>query len=98
MMIDNEQYEGLLMLAKQALMFYANENNYTYFELVTGSFSRIGLDKGFQAKFVLQQIEQLEQQKIVMVNDFSNIKFEEPITNPEDIMQIIKDNLNGTEI
>ena len=91
-MNNEEQYQSLLTLAKQALMFYANENNYT-FGMVAGNFSQIELDKGFQAKFALQQMEQLEQLNFTMISDFSTIKFEEPITNIEEITKLIKDDL-----
>ena len=89
--MELEQYQSLLLLAKQALMFYANSWNYQ--DKISNPSPIAFDDYGSQARFVLQQMQQLELMQANMINDFNNIKFEEPLTNIEDITQIIKDNL-----
>jgi len=84
---NGDLYESTILLLKQALLFYSNPNNYN------GNSSPIAFDKGFQAKYALQQITQLEIMQATMAIDYSNLKIEEPLTNLEDIAQIIKDNL-----
>lgn len=84
---NNDIYESTISLLKQALLFYSNPNNYI------GDSSPMAFDKGFQAKYALQQITQLEIMQATMAIDYSNLKIEEPLTNIEDITQIIKDNL-----
>lgn len=85
--------DGMIVLMKQALLFYANENNYTFSGSVAGGFSKIELDKGYQARFTLKQLEDQEKAEDEMNIDWTN--FKEPDTNfIEDIEQMIKDNLN----
>jgi hypothetical protein len=67
---DINQYKNVLELLKQALLFYANENNYKYNE---GS-SPIDLDEyGFQARFALEQLKKLEELEKNLENDYENI-------------------------
>jgi hypothetical protein len=84
--------EGVIALMKQALLFYAKESNYTFSSNVGGNFSKIELDKGYQARFALKQLEDQEKAEADMNIDWTN--FKEPDTNLEDIEQIIKDNPN----
>jgi len=84
--------ETVISLMKQALLFYADENIYTFSTLLAGNLSKIELDKGHQARFALKQLEELEKAEGEMNIDWTN--FKEPDTNQEDILQIIKDNLN----
>jgi hypothetical protein len=55
-MINNEQYDNLIVLLKQALEFYADENSYTN---EFPAMSPVLIDKGFQARFALSKIEEL---------------------------------------
>ena len=57
-----EEYENLVELLKQVLAYYADDNTYTIFN--TGNETKsnsIMIDKGFQAKFALQKIKELEE-------------------------------------
>jgi hypothetical protein len=69
--IDYQAYINAINLAKQALKFYASsdsyEENITYGYNLT---SRIELDKGHQAKYVLDLIEKL------IKEDYANIEKE----------------------
>jgi len=85
--------EGVVALMKQALLFYANERNYMgYFNGKELESSSIGSDNGFQARFVLKQLEDQEKAEADMNIDWTN--FKELETNLEDITQIIKNNLS----
>lgn len=86
-MNDNEKYLNIIELLKQALLFYANKENYLSYE---DKNTLIMLDKGSQARFALKQIEELDEinEKIKYdYNDLINdVKKEE---SPENIVNLI---------
>ena len=72
-----EENQNALELLKQALMFYANTDNYkqtqsVHYEL----FSMIEMDNGSQARFALEQLE-----KIQKLNEGAEEEFVKNITN-----------------
>ena len=74
MMINNEQYENLITLLKQALEFYSNENNYK--ENFNGKNiepSLMIIDNGSQARFALKKIEELDVLNQDIENDYKNM-------------------------
>lgn len=90
--MNNEQYENLISLMKEALKFYANSDNYypsAEFEL-----SSMLKDSGSQARFALKKCDDLEKQLQEMVDDFEKELLN--MDNDEDIdsnlvNQILKD-------
>jgi len=51
-----EEYQNLVEILKNALKFYANEENYGS---PNGGFTRIAMDNGSQAKFALGKIKEV---------------------------------------
>lgn len=74
-------------LIKQALLFYANEDNYNGARDIVGLVEK---DRGHQARFALKQIEELDDINEKIKSDYNDIindaKEEE---NPENILNII---------
>jgi len=70
-MINNEQYENLIALLKQALEFYADKSNY----LVKSKSpdSDIRMDNGSQARFALSKIEEIDGLNQDIENDYQNM-------------------------
>lgn len=56
-LIDKEQYENIIGLLKNALIFYSEERNYSSDDGIT---PRIQLDGGEQARFILNQLKSIE--------------------------------------
>ena len=76
-MSNEGENQNALELLKQALMFYANSDNYkqtqsVHYEL----FSMIDVDNGSQARFALEQLE-----KIKKLNEGAEEEFVKNITN-----------------
>lgn len=93
--------DNTIALLKQALMFYANENNYKKTSNNDQLFSLIEMDSGAQAKYALDLIETLEEtnksdQEIyekyieLMNNDPNNNQ----MTNIRDMFKNIDPNVN----
>lgn len=61
MMNSIEDYQNLVELLKLALEFYAKANN-----------DEFNIDKGFQAKFALSKIRELEGEYEKMVKEYNN--------------------------
>ena len=58
-----EENQNALELLKQALMFYANSDNYKQTQPVSNNyelFSMIEMDNGSQARFALEQLEKIQ--------------------------------------
>lgn len=54
--MNNEQYENLIELLKQALKFYADKKNYLFYK---DKNAPIALDEGSQARFALQKAQEI---------------------------------------
>lgn len=54
---EKEQYSNIIELLMKGLEFYATEEN--YFEDKNNKFSKIELDKGNQATFILKQVDKI---------------------------------------
>ena len=66
--MNNEQYENLISLMKEALKFYADKGNYSG---AMGTIAPIDSDEyGSQARFALKKCDDLEKQLQEMVDDF----------------------------
>lgn len=81
MEINIEQYQNLVELLKQALLFYGNKDNYIVNQPInTELTSMVELDDGFQARFALSKIiENNDEFNISMINDIKNkVKIESP--------------------
>jgi hypothetical protein len=73
MMNNIQDYENLIELLKQALLFYANENNYekTKFSELKGNISAIDMDEyGSQARFALNKIKETREINEKLLNDY----------------------------
>lgn len=69
-----EQYLNLIELLKNALEFYAKEDNYVENEFSgTDAFSLVELDKGKQARSVLEHIDKVLKMTEEFENDYENI-------------------------
>lgn len=70
MKINIEQYENLVALLKKALEFYANSSTY---HSGMGTITSIGLDEyGYQARFALKKIEELNEINEKLEQDIIN--------------------------
>jgi len=70
-MINNEQYENLIALLKQALEFYSDENNY---KDKADVIPPIKADNyGSQARFALKKIEEISSLNQDIENDYRNM-------------------------
>jgi len=87
-MKENED-PNLIELLRQALLFYADENNYSG---TKGNAALIGLDKGSQARFALTKIREFTETNEKLEADYMKnmneaIKADE---SPENILKIIE--------
>jgi len=89
-MMNSEQYENLIELLKQALMFYSNKENY-YFHVDRNS--PIEIDRGSQARFALEKIQETLDSDKKLQKEFNRI-ITETIgaieDNPIDLSNMIK--------
>lgn len=69
-MINNEQYENLIILLKIALEFYADKETYLFFK---DKDAPITLDEGSQARFALSKIEEIDGLNQDIENDYQNM-------------------------
>lgn len=85
-----EEYQNQVELLKQALLFYADENNY---QSGMGNPSLIDLDEhGSQARFALQQLEKLDALNQKMEEDYvKNLSAQIPNETPEGILNLMKE-------
>ena len=81
-----EEYQNLFELLKQALLFYANENNYYDVE---HELSLIKKDNGSQAKFALKKIQEIFEINQKLHNDYNKIITETIENTPIDITDTI---------
>ena len=101
MMKTNEECNNLIELLKQALTFYADENNNSILETTDGyDASLVMLDKGTQARFALEKIKTFqgdrdEQEKEFVKNMISAIETDE---SQETILGLIEAYKTQTEI
>ena len=103
MMNSIEEYQSLVELLKQALLFYGNENNYPKIVCITGddstktgnNSSQIEIDRGSQARFALDKINEVKKNNQKMLDDYVNLS-EKMIDSAED--NISDGDLNVQEI
>ena len=94
--MNKDQYINIIELQKQALQFYADENNYVK-KLpdlsINKLVSHIDLDKGTQARFVLNQIKSLndfnENIESEYVDYVKSLEEESVNINGEDLLQAL---------
>ena len=88
-MMNNEQYENLIVLMKEVLNYYANEHNYSL-NYSTNSIP-IQLDKGFQARQAIATVDSIFSQQKEMENQYLQLK-EDNDENPmlEQINKLIE--------
>ena len=85
-----EDYQNLVELLKQVLLFYGNESNYPKTICITGddnmkigiNLSQIEIDKGSQARFVINKIDEINAINQKMLDDYVNIS-EKMLSNTE---------------
>jgi hypothetical protein len=68
-----EEYQNLVNLLKEALKFYADENNYMPITLNGSLFAPVHLDHGSQAQFALKQAEDLTIQIQKMQDEYDKL-------------------------
>jgi DNA repair ATPase RecN len=68
--MNSEQYENLIALMKEALKFYANNDNYRSRGAL---YSLIDMDCGSQARFTLQQVQETLEENQKMMNDYNKV-------------------------
>lgn len=87
--MNDEQYENLIELLKQALLFYADKENYLFYKKKDAP---IALDEGSQARFALEKINEImesnDKMKAIYMEDMRDA-FENN-ENPENILKIIE--------
>ena len=71
-MIKSEQYQSLIELLKQALQFYAKQDNYKSFDGITTS-TPISKDNGSQAIFAIKKIDEMNQENKNLMSEYENI-------------------------
>ena len=69
-MNDIDQYKNLVSILKLALAFYADDKNYKNRGIL---FSSIDMDCGSQARFTLQQIENLEKFNLSFKEEYEKL-------------------------
>lgn len=86
-MNDNEKYLNIIELLKQALLFYADKENYLFYK---DKDALIALDEGSQARFALKQIEELDEINEKIKSDYNDlINDVQEEESPENIMDLI---------
>ena len=98
----NEEYDNLIELLKQALLFYGDEINYNGTWTGNNSFNSplINVDKGTQAKFALEKIKTFqdsrdEQEKEFVKNMISAIENDESQETVMGLISTYKTQTNG---
>lgn len=86
-----DDYKNLIEVLKQALIFYANKNN--YFTEKNAPITMIDLDEhGSQARFALSKIVEIEELYKKMNDEYIeniNQEFDEKMTN-EDFLKVLE--------
>lgn len=96
-----EERENLIELLKQALKFYANQENYkgnTSVSVCGGaSVSLVEIDEGSQARFALEKARQLAEQNQKIQDDYDKLmsaseqlQYIEDIADPQKLMEAFK--------
>ena len=67
-MMNKEQYENLIALMKEALSFYADENNYGEYQQ-----KKINIDNGSQARFTLKKVQETLDMNKKMEDDYNKV-------------------------
>jgi hypothetical protein len=90
--LSTDDYINIIELLKQALKFYANTNNYSVNRKVSDSiFSAIQMDSGVQARFAIEKIKALIEEKEKTVKYYNEIvKSSENLSEEEQIKLINK--------
>lgn len=71
-----EEYQNLVSLLKQALLFYADKKNYNNDEFKS---PKIIIDNGSQAEFALNKINELEQMYLDTMKEYKSISEQEAL-------------------
>ena len=88
-MKENDENPNHIELLRQALLFYADENNY---HGAMGNAALIEMDKGSQARFALTNLDKLKDYDNKMEADYLK-NMDEAIKNedsPENVLKIIE--------
>ena len=88
-MMKPEQYENIIALLKEALKFYADKENYLFYDKKDAP---IALDEGSQARFALGKIKEITEASDKMETEFVKgmIDAIENDDSPENVMKIIE--------
>ena len=71
---DKDQYLNIITLLKKVLEFYSKEENYIEDRFTgTDAYSLIELDRGEQARTVLDQVEDFEKQIVAMESEYEEL-------------------------
>jgi hypothetical protein len=95
MMNSIEEYQNLVELLKKTLEFYADSRNY---DGPMGNIAPIDLDEhGFQARFALEKVKELEElnKKIMedydkIVGGYEQLQASQDIVDPEKLIELYK--------
>jgi hypothetical protein len=86
-MKNNEDYENLIEVLKQALLFYDDKNNYSIRPNTNDPLPLIMIDGGSQAKFALEKINEIR-----LVHDEMEADWENILIKNKEIMGAAEDN------
>jgi len=93
-MNDIEEYKNTIELLKQALLFYAGDDNYKPVNN-NGKITYIDLDHGSQARYALDLIEKLKSIKDDMQYDYqANVDLLTRDIDGEEIVNLMKNLVN----
>lgn len=92
-----EELRSKIELMKQALLFYGNKENYLFFK---NKDAPVALDEGTQARFVLKQLEDLDEMNEEMGKEYMEFfkKEANEAKTPENIMKLINEIKNIDDI
>jgi hypothetical protein len=83
---SNEELLKIIELLKASLKFYANEDNYKY---NTSTGALIDKDKGFQANFILNEVD-----KLMNYNEVMEVNLNKYLNSIDGINEVNLNNLN----
>lgn len=99
-LVFEEQYKNIVGLLMEGLEFYGKEENYQQQSLGGDSISYIELDKGKQARSILDQVDKLFEMVQDFENDYENIikAAENEQADPQKLLEELKNFKDGHQI
>lgn len=102
--LNIDEYKNLISLLEQALLFYADKENYTDNGNDKSILTKIEIDKGSQARFALDKMKELEEMYLNTVEEYKNIselevfeEFKNISGNNEESLQEMINNIKNIE-